>query len=422
MTAVDHQLVKRFRQDAGDRIAEQRRLDQANGVTPMSTEDERQYARAVIAQILEEYARSEINAGRTPLDAETEEQYAAAVHAALFGVGRLQPLLDNPEVENIDINGCDQVFVGYSDGREERGEPVDARLRERLQTMRVSHVEFARVLTPDPGNAKRIAVTIGELDQSPPTFPGGRVVCTWLISHDGGAGGGCGSLTQMFSHAPFTFGYSVSGAGDQYATFDGLASDDVARLVIFPARGGNIDVPLRDNVFLAEVALARLPVKMVAYDAQGRVIGIERTPRDEEAQRPLPGDILTLRATAEGVGTLELRVNRTREGGECWAVRGSGGVAVNAGACIGRTWSFAPLRLGTVPEPPVFVYGRVRSDVRRLTLRYADGTSDDLVPGARGYVLSVVPEKQRREGHELVAIVGRGAEGQVIDELRFTQR
>ncbi|BFO14306.1 hypothetical protein SHKM778_06940 [Streptomyces sp. KM77-8] len=138
MTAVDHQLVKRFRQDAGDRIAEQRRLDQVGGVTPMSTEDERQYARAVIAQILEEYARAEINAGRTPPDAETEEQYAAAVHAALFGVGRLQPLLDDPEVENIDINGCDQVYVGYADGREVRGDAVaetDEELVELIQIL-----------------------------------------------------------------------------------------------------------------------------------------------------------------------------------------------------------------------------------------------------------------------------------------------
>ncbi|MFC9848363.1 CpaF family protein [Streptomyces sp. NPDC060223] len=138
MTAVDHQLVKRFRQDAGDRISEQRREDQVRGVTPMSNEDERHYARAVIAQILEDYARTEINLGRTPLDAETEEQYAAAVHAALFGVGRLQPLLDNPEVENIDINGYDQVFVGYADGREEKADPVaesDEELIELIQIL-----------------------------------------------------------------------------------------------------------------------------------------------------------------------------------------------------------------------------------------------------------------------------------------------
>ncbi|MFE0685946.1 CpaF family protein [Streptomyces sp. NPDC058961] len=138
MSAVDHALVKRFRQEAGDGIAEQRRVDQARGVPAMSGEDERQYARAVIAQILEEYARTEINSGRTPLDAETEEQYAAAVHAALFGVGRLQPLLDDPEVENIDINGCDQVFVGYADGREVRADPVaetDEELIELIQVL-----------------------------------------------------------------------------------------------------------------------------------------------------------------------------------------------------------------------------------------------------------------------------------------------
>jgi Flp pilus assembly CpaF family ATPase len=138
MSVVDHQLVKRFRQEAGDRIAEQRRLDQLSGVPPMSAEDERQFARAVIAQILEEYARAEITVGRTPPDAEAEEGYAAAVHAALFGVGRLQPLLDDPGVENIDINGCDQVFVGYADGREVRGEPVaesDEELIELIQVL-----------------------------------------------------------------------------------------------------------------------------------------------------------------------------------------------------------------------------------------------------------------------------------------------
>ncbi|MBV9024985.1 MAG: CpaF family protein [Streptomycetaceae bacterium] len=138
MSVVDHQLVKRFRQEAGDRIAEQRRLDQVSGMSPMSAEDERQFARAVIAQILEEYARAEITVGRTPPNAEAEEGYAAAVHAALFGVGRLQPLLDDPEVENIDINGCDHVFVGYADGRELRGEPVaesDEELIELIQVL-----------------------------------------------------------------------------------------------------------------------------------------------------------------------------------------------------------------------------------------------------------------------------------------------
>ncbi len=90
----------------------------------MTAEDERQYARSLIVQVLEDHARREIAEGRAPQTPEEEESTAAAVHAALFGVGRLQPLLEDPEVENIDINGYDQVYVGYSDGREELHEPV----------------------------------------------------------------------------------------------------------------------------------------------------------------------------------------------------------------------------------------------------------------------------------------------------------
>jgi len=90
----------------------------------MSGEDERQFARALVAQVLEDHARGEITAGRLPPNAQEEEELAAAIHAALFGVGRLQPLLEDQNVENIDINGCDHVFLGYADGREVLGEPV----------------------------------------------------------------------------------------------------------------------------------------------------------------------------------------------------------------------------------------------------------------------------------------------------------
>src|SRR3954466_2966806 len=121
---MDHALVKRLRQEGGDRLAQQRRLDAANGLPQMSGEDERQFARALIGQVLEEFARGEITSGRRPPNAEEEEALAAGVHAALFGVGRLQPLLEDPEIENIDVNGCDRVFIGYADGREGMGSPV----------------------------------------------------------------------------------------------------------------------------------------------------------------------------------------------------------------------------------------------------------------------------------------------------------
>ncbi len=135
---IDHDLVRQLRVQVADRLNEQRRRDQMNGVPPMSPEDEREYSRSLIIQILEDYARLEIADGRTPPSAEDEAGLATAIHSALFGVGRLQPLLDDPDVENIDINGCDQVFVQYGDGREERHAPVadsDEELVELIQVL-----------------------------------------------------------------------------------------------------------------------------------------------------------------------------------------------------------------------------------------------------------------------------------------------
>lgn len=135
---IDHSLVRTLRGQVADRLNEQRRRDQAAGLAVMSTDDEREYARSLIVQVLEDHARYEIAEGRTPLPPDAEAEVAGAIHSALFGVGRLQPLLDDPQVENIDINGCDTVFVQYGDGREERYPPVaetDEELVELIQVL-----------------------------------------------------------------------------------------------------------------------------------------------------------------------------------------------------------------------------------------------------------------------------------------------
>jgi Flp pilus assembly CpaF family ATPase len=135
---LDQNLIRGLRAQVADNLNQQRRRDEVAGRTPMTGEDERQFARSLIVQVLETHARAEIAEGRSPLTPEQEEAAAAAIHAALFGVGRLQPLLDDPEVENIDINGCDRVFIGYSDGREVMADPVaesDDELVELIQVL-----------------------------------------------------------------------------------------------------------------------------------------------------------------------------------------------------------------------------------------------------------------------------------------------
>ncbi|WP_239340891.1 CpaF family protein, partial [Frankia sp. CiP3] len=67
--------------------------------------------------------------------AEVEAQVHQAVLDGLFGLAGLQPLLDDPDIENININGADQVFVRYADGRRERRDPVAASDAELIRTV-----------------------------------------------------------------------------------------------------------------------------------------------------------------------------------------------------------------------------------------------------------------------------------------------
>ena len=136
--AVDQSLVRRFRSEVADALSEQRRADQQRGRPPLAPEDERELAQAVIGQVLEDHARGQMASGQQPLSASEEAEIAVSVSSALFGVGRLQPLLEDESVENIDINGCDRVFLRYFDGRVEMGPPVadsDEELIELVQLM-----------------------------------------------------------------------------------------------------------------------------------------------------------------------------------------------------------------------------------------------------------------------------------------------
>jgi len=135
---MDSALVRRLREEVAEVLARQRREDALAGLARLTPEDERQFARAVIGRVLEAHARAELSVGRTPPTPPEEAELADGIHAALFGVGRLQPLLDDPMVENIDINGCDRVFVSFADGREVLVPPVadsDEELVELVQLL-----------------------------------------------------------------------------------------------------------------------------------------------------------------------------------------------------------------------------------------------------------------------------------------------
>jgi Flp pilus assembly CpaF family ATPase len=134
--AVNSALVARLRAEVTDRLEARLQADEATGRPRMSAADQRQLANHLISQALQAEARAAVARGRPALDLPSEDAVAQAVADALFGLGRLQRLLDDPQIENINAQGCDQVFVRYADGTRARVGPIadtDAELLELLR-------------------------------------------------------------------------------------------------------------------------------------------------------------------------------------------------------------------------------------------------------------------------------------------------
>ena len=110
----DHELTRRLRDDVARRLA--REAAGPDGAQPLTPARRAELGRRLIAEALDDEAARALSDARAPLDSATERQVGQAVFDALFGLGGLQPFLDDPEVENINVNGCDQVFVRYADG------------------------------------------------------------------------------------------------------------------------------------------------------------------------------------------------------------------------------------------------------------------------------------------------------------------
>jgi pilus assembly protein CpaF len=110
---LDWPLVAALRQQASDRLSASLGQDR----TRLSAAEQRTSGRVIIGELLQAETAERIAAGVPTWTPAEEAAMAAAVEAALFGLGRLQPLVDDDRVENIIITGHDQVTLELTDGR-----------------------------------------------------------------------------------------------------------------------------------------------------------------------------------------------------------------------------------------------------------------------------------------------------------------
>ncbi|CAL8978653.1 hypothetical protein CELL_02926 [Cellulomonas sp. T2.31MG-18] len=145
LPVADPALVRQVRAVVAERLAERLQTQ------PVHAPDaRRELARSLVAAELSERGRERVRRGEEPWPIEVELGTGRAVMAALFGLGRLQPLIDDPDVENIEVDGYDQVWVSYADGPDVRHPPIadsDAELIEMLQLLAARTAGAERTFT-----------------------------------------------------------------------------------------------------------------------------------------------------------------------------------------------------------------------------------------------------------------------------------
>lgn len=146
---LDYALVGRLRATVAERLADELGRLAGEG-RRLGIDDQRMLGRQLIAEAVADHVAASARSGEPTPDSVMEDALARAVFAATFGLGRLGELLEDPAVENIDVVGCDDVWVSYADGRTVRGPAVaatDDDLIEMLRSFAAYHAAGGRVFS-----------------------------------------------------------------------------------------------------------------------------------------------------------------------------------------------------------------------------------------------------------------------------------
>jgi hypothetical protein len=301
--------------------------------------------------------------------------------------------------------------IGWLQRSEQRGSDVPASLRNRLAPMiqQLTHLSHTVTGASWPRQAVR-PITERELQPDPNDFS--RIILVGLspnnsmrnsnagicVYNSGGnsIGGGCEALNRLFTNGPLNLAISGGGPG-QYSLVTGTASDDVARITAYLGTGDVIPVALRDNVFLARIARADYPLRIVAYDRSGKVVSISNFANDGMTS-PAPAAARTSVRTIDRVkgehgGSATLRAGTPAGGYRCWTITLNSGA--QQGGCNAWPIHEAPLELLNTQwsSGDLFLLGQTPSDITKVTIIFRDNSSQSLNT-TDGFALAALPANE----------------------------
>lgn len=141
---VDQHVVRSIAARLGEALVAERLRRDADGRLPLRPDDEVQFARSVVGRELDGLAAQRLASGRELLAAAEEAALADAVLARSLGTGRIQPLLDDPEIDDIHIRGCEPAWVRYVDGSRAPLAPVVDTDDELVELLRLIGARMGR--------------------------------------------------------------------------------------------------------------------------------------------------------------------------------------------------------------------------------------------------------------------------------------
>ncbi|MGO2537659.1 MAG: ATPase, T2SS/T4P/T4SS family, partial [Brachybacterium tyrofermentans] len=125
---TDWSIITNIRADVANALAEE--------VMPGSdVEDQRARAASLIGAFIDDEESRRLDSGLVQWTNAERRAITQAVLESLFGFGRLQPLLDDPTIENIEIYGYDDVLIQRTGNAFEQADPIAESDADLLSTL-----------------------------------------------------------------------------------------------------------------------------------------------------------------------------------------------------------------------------------------------------------------------------------------------
>lgn len=136
--------------------------------------EEQRLVEELIVVELDRVAGERLGAGHSLLGLDEERRLADAVRAAVIGLGRIQPLLDDDDISDIHIRGSEAVWLKLRDGSRRRAAPVADSDDELIELVRLAAVRLGT-------DERRFDAANPELNLQLPD--GSRLFAVMSVSH-----------------------------------------------------------------------------------------------------------------------------------------------------------------------------------------------------------------------------------------------